>query len=470
MFTVAVIGRPNVGKSSLFNRLVKRRLAIVHDSSGTTRDIKECTVDLGYGSSFSLLDTAGIEVSKDALACRMSAGAISAAASADLILFVVDAKKGPTPADRDLADKIRRMNKDVILVANKAENMMLFESESAEFFSLGFKKAIPVSTAHSIGISALKEAIMSRVTKRSKHEILSTDEAREIIRETERMDAQEGGGRIRVALIGQPNVGKSTLANRLLGRDRLVTSEKAGTTRDAIDVDFSYRGRDLTLIDTAGLRRKNRIIEELEGLAAGRSIDAIKKSDVCVLVVDVASSSSGMQNLKIADFAVSEGKGLVIVINKIDLALDPKGAVEYVRKRLDISFSQVKDIPVVVTSAKRGSGIGDMMRAVFELYDLSSLRIPTARLNKWLEAAVAKTPPPNSRLKRPMGVKYITQAGVRPPSFVLFVGGAGDLPENYKRYLVNSLGEEFGFARIAVRLKVKSSANPYSGGERKTRV
>jgi GTP-binding protein len=463
MFTVAIIGRPNVGKSSLFNRLVKRRLAIVHDSSGTTRDVKECTVDLGYGFSFSLLDTAGIEVSTDALACRMSAGAIAAAEEADLILFVVDAKRGPTPADRDLADKIRRLGKDVVLVANKAENMMLFENESAEFFSLGFKGAIPVSAAHDIGFSVLKEAIKNRVAKTRPSEILSSDEALEIIREAERADPNEADRNIRITIVGRPNVGKSTLVNKMLGKDRLVTGEDAGITRDAIDADFSYHGREVTLVDTAGLRRKNKISDDLEGLAAGRSIEAIKKSDVCVLVVDTTDKGSSKQDLQVAGFAVSEGKGLIVAINKIDLTLDPKGAVDYVKKRLEISFSQVKDIPVVAVSAKKGTGISGMMRAAFELYDLSSLRVPTARLNKWLEAAVAKTPPPNSRLKRPMGVKYITQTGVRPPSFALFVGGASDLPESYKRYLMNSLGEEFGFNRVAVRLKVKSSANPYSG-------
>ncbi len=470
MIKVAIIGRPNVGKSTLFNRFTKRNIAIVHDTAGTTRDVKEYIVKGYDGFEFALLDTAGLEKAKEgSIANRMTEKTLNAIKTADIIFFVIDGKTSVLPEDIDFAQIVKKNNKDVILVVNKSENMNNFKNNLGDFYKLGFGEPTPISAEHGQGMIALIERLKTEIKKQEKlkkeaeEEIeLEDDELKDIIEIAEESEdlEEEKDFRVRISIIGRPNVGKSTLVNALLGEDKMLTGNEAGLTRDAIDTDFTYKGRDIKLIDTAGLRKKNKIYEELERLSTARSIESIKNSDVCAIVID-AELGLDKQDLTIASYAVNEGKGLIIVVNKWDLIKDKKEKLEEIEDKLSISFSQVKKIPVVCISALKSKGIKDMMKEVFELYDLRKQRITTGKLNKWLDKVVAQNPPPLSRLKRPMSIKYITQSATRPPTFTMFVGGASDIPENYRRYLINSLGESFGFDKVVIRLKIKTSKNPY---------
>ena len=470
MIKVAIIGRPNVGKSTLFNKLTKRNIAIVHDSSGTTRDVKEYIVKCYDGFEFALLDTAGLEKAPEgSIANRMTEKTLNAIKVADIIFFVIDGKTSVLPEDMDFAKVVKKYNKDVILVVNKSENMNNFKNNLGDFYRLGFGDPLPLSAEHGQGMINLIERLKSEIAKKEEieakeeaSEILDDDELNEILEAEGEMEdeEEEKDFRVRIAIIGRPNVGKSTLVNTLLGEDKMLTGNEAGLTRDSVDTDFTYKGRDVKLIDTAGLRKKNKIYAELERLSTARSIETIKNSDVCVVVID-AEVGLDKQDLTIASYAVQEGKGLIFVLNKWDLIKNKHEKLEEVKDKLQISFSQVKEIPVVCISAIKSKGIKDMMREVFELYDLRKQRITTGKLNKWLDMVVAKNPPPLSRLKRPMSIKYITQSATRPPTFTMFVGGASDIPDNYKRYLINSLGETFGFDKVGIRLKIKTSKNPY---------
>ena len=469
MIKVAIIGRPNVGKSTLFNKLVKRNVAIVYDTAGTTRDVKEYVVK-GYDDfEFTLLDTAGLEkAGKDTIADRMTNKTIDAIRSADLILFMIDAKTSVLPEDIYFANIVKKHNKPVILIANKAENYNNFKNNLGDFYKLGFGDPMSLSAEHGQGIISLIDTLKKEIKKieatkipESKVEDLDDDELKDIIEIVENsQDEAPIDLSVRISLIGRPNVGKSTLVNTLLGEERMLVGNEAGITRDAIDTDFVYKGRDVKLIDTAGLRKRSKVYEELERLSTARSIEAIKNSDICIIVID-ASVGLDKQDLVIANVAINEGKGLLFVLNKWDLIKEKKYVLSQIKDKLEESFAQVKNIPLVCISALKAKGVDEMMREAFELYDLRNLRISTGKLNKWLEKVVIKNPPPLSRLKRPMSIKYITQSAIKPPTFTLFVGGASVLPDNYKRYLINSLGEEFGFDKIIIRLKTRTSKNPY---------
>lgn len=469
MIKVAIIGRPNVGKSTLFNKLVKRNVAIVYDTAGTTRDVKEYVVK-GYDDfEFTLLDTAGLEkAGKDTIADRMTNKTIDAIKSADLILFMIDAKTSVLPEDIYFANIVKKHNKPVILIANKAENYNNFKNNLGDFYKLGFGDPMPLSAEHGQGIISLIDTLKKEIKKietkkipESKIEDLDDDELKDIIEIVENsQDEAPIDLSVRISLIGRPNVGKSTLVNTLLGEERMLVGNEAGITRDAIDTDFVYKGRNVKLIDTAGLRKRSKVYEELERLSTARSIEAIKNSDICIIVID-ASVGLDKQDLVIANVAINEGKGLLFVLNKWDLIKEKKYILSQIKDKLEESFAQVKNIPLVCISALKAKGVDEMMREAFELYDLRNLRISTGKLNKWLEKVVIKNPPPLSRLKRPMSIKYITQSAIKPPTFTLFVGGASVLPDNYKRYLINSLGEEFGFDKIIIRLKTRTSKNPY---------
>ena len=466
MFKVAIIGRPNVGKSTLFNRLVKRNVAIVHDSSGTTRDIKEYEVNSYNGFSFKLLDTAGLELAdKKTIAGRMTDKTLQAIKNADIILFLVDAKTSIVPTDIEFAKIVKKNDKKVILLVNKSENINNFKNNLGDFYKLGFGEPLPISAEHGQGMLKLLSTLEKEIKKLEQNEENTNNQTSnideslkdiiEVVNSTDEKDLK-----VRLAIIGRPNVGKSTLVNTLLGEDRMLTGEEAGLTRDAIDVDFTFKGREVKLIDTAGLRKKNKVYIELEKLSTARSIETIKNSDVCVVVID-ATIGLDRQDLLIGNFAVENGKGLLFVLNKWDLVKNKREIKNSIKEKLSYSFAQVKNIPVSVVSALKNKGIDDMMREAFELYDLRKQRVTTGRLNKWLLETVKKNPPPLSRLKRPMNIKYITQSAIKPPTFTMFVGGASVIPDNYKKYLINSLGESFGFDKIGVRLKIKSSKNPY---------
>ena len=472
MIKVAIIGRPNVGKSTLFNKLVKRNVAIVYDTAGTTRDVKEYVVK-GYDDfQFVLMDTAGLEkAGKDTIANRMTNKTIDAIRSANLILFMIDAKTSVLPEDEYFASIVKKYNKPVILIANKAENYNNFKNNLGEFYKLGFGDALPLSAEHNQGIISLIDKLKTEIKKienslvdthqENNDDTLDDDELKDIIEIVENaQDDEPIDLSVRISIIGRPNVGKSTLVNTLLGEERMLVGNEAGITRDAIDTDFIYKGREVKLIDTAGLRKRAKVYEEIERLSTARSIEAIKNSDVCVIVID-ATLGIDKQDLTIANVAIGEGKGLLFVLNKWDLIEDKKYVISQIQEKLEESFAQVKNIPLIPISAIKAKGINDMMKEAFELYDLRNLRISTGKLNKWLERTVMKNPPPLSRLKRPMSIKYITQSAIKPPTFTLFVGGASILPDNYKRYLINSLGEEFGFDKIIIRLKIRTSKNPY---------
>lgn len=463
MKKVAIIGRPNVGKSTLFNRLARGRKALVSDVAGTTRDVREEAVVEAGGPGFVLMDTAGLERGgRDSVASRTTERALRTAKEADLVLFVVDAKTSVVAEDLGFAEMIRKHGRRAILVANKAENMAEFNANIGDMMALGFGEPVPVSAEHNHGIGALREAVRRELDEliEPAGPSLSSNEAAEIIMLEEQAASAPEDMSVRIAIVGRPNAGKSTLVNALLGEDRMLAGPEAGLTRDAIDTDFEYKGREVKLVDTAGLRKKNKIGEELERMSAARAIEAVKNSDVAIVVVD-AETGLDKQDLAIAEVAAGEGKGVAFALNKIDAAKDKKAAMQAARDRLDASFRQVKEVPAMAVSAARGSGIDRLMAAAFELYDIRNQHVGTGRLNKWLERALAKNPPPLSRLKRPMSVKYITQSAVRPPTFTVFAGGASELPESYGRYLVNSLSDEFGFSKVPVRLKVKTSKNPY---------
>ncbi|MDR2098863.1 MAG: ribosome biogenesis GTPase Der, partial [Rickettsiales bacterium] len=453
MFEIAILGRPNVGKSTLFNKLVKRQAAIVHDTAGTTRDVKSYTTTDYHGIEFVLLDTAGMEKGqKGSVAERMTFNTIKRTLEAHIILFMIDARASVTPEDMYFADEVRKLGKRVILVANKSENKGNFNNNAGDFYRLGFGEAVPLSAEHGQGMLALLDRIRKEIMDLKREKSGGTEEGgipeealQEIIKIEESMygEPEEPDPFVRIAIIGRPNVGKSTLVNTLVKQDRVLTGEEAGLTRDAIDIDFKYKGRDVRLIDTAGLRRKSKIDEELERLSVARSVEAIRNSDVSVILVD-ATAGIDKQDLAIAGLAAREGKGLVIAMNKSDLVRDKKLAEEEALDRLLTSFSQVRRMPLLFVSAKSGRGVDALMASVFEIYGLRNQRVTTGQLNRWLERAVAKNPPPLSRLKRPMSIKYITQSGVWPPTFMLVVGGASVPPANFRRYLVTSLGVEFG--------------------------
>jgi len=438
MLKVAIIGRPNVGKSTLFNRLIGRRAAIVSDVAGTTRDVKIRTVKSGDGS-FELLDTAGIEHAKSGtIGERMSSHSIKTLSEADFVVFMADARVPPSSEDKDLARMLLKSKKPFAFALNKAEDKKkLF---APEYVRLGLGEPILMSAEHDLGIRDLLLKI----------EPLVYEEKRE---EDENLPP-------RLAIIGRPNVGKSTLFNAIVGAERVLTGPEAGITRDSIDTDLVWRGQAIRLIDTAGLRKRARVEENLEKLSNSYAIEAVKNCDACIIVVDAAVGLD-KQDLIIANLALDEGKGLLIALNKIDKVADRKEAEKAVRMRLESSLSQIKDVPLVEISARQRKGIDRLLKEALYVCELRSKKIPTAKLNKWLEAAVAKQPPPMSRLKRPMRLKYMTQTAGKPPSFTIFAGGASNPPDSYMRYLENSLKSAFGLQKIMIRLKIRTGENPY---------
>jgi GTP-binding protein len=401
----------------------------------------------------------------------MSAKTLAIAKEADIIVFILDAKAGVTLGDVYFSNRIRKFGKRVILAVNKSENMIDYHGSTGEFFTLGLGMATPIAAAHNQGVrdllAKIKEAIVAITAKKNlpadqlipHDDSLDDDDIEKILDSESRLDEDEDLS-VRIAIIGRPNVGKSTLVNRLLGQDRMLTGDEAGITRDAVDTDFTYQERTVKLIDTAGMRRRARIDEEIEKFSVARSVEAIKNCDVCVLVFDAAAELD-KQDLAIANIAVKHGKGLVFAANKIDLASDKKALMLDLKERLAYSFAQIKNVPLVSLSAKKDHGIKGLMAECFDVYDRRATRIGTGRLNKWLETAITRNPPPLSRLKRPTSIKYAMQSAVKPPTFILFAGGATELSDSYKRYLINSLSEAFGFAKIPVRLFIKNGKNPY---------
>jgi GTP-binding protein len=451
-FTFAIIGRPNVGKSTLFNRLVGQKLALVDDEPGVTRDRREGEGRLG-DLEFTLIDTAGLdEGAKGSLTARMQEQTEIAIGLADALMFVFDARAGLTPNDRAFADFARRANKPVVLVANKSEGKH-GEIGAMESYALGLGDPIQISAEHGEGLSDLYDALRVLMPEPVEEEEFDDDD----IIETDEEIAQRP---IRVAIVGRPNAGKSTLINHLLGEERLLTSPEAGTTRDSISVEITWQGREFRVFDTAGLRRRSRIEEKLEKLSVADALRAVRFAEVVVLMMD-SQNRFEEQDLRIADLIEREGRALVLAVNKWDL-MEKKGSlISALRIDADHLLPQVKGMPVVAVSGLMGEGIDRLMTAIQQAYAVWNKRVPTATLNRWFEQAVDANPPPAVSGRR-LKLNYITQAKARPPSFILFCSRADAVPTSYLRYLTNSMREAFELPGTPVRISLREKANPYA--------
>ncbi len=449
---VAIIGRPNVGKSTLFNRLVGRKVAIVHDKPGVTRDRRESPAKL-RDMDLTVIDTAGFEYSKeDNLEKRMWQQTQKAIEDADVTLFLFDARDGLQPYDEYFAGLIRQSHKPVILLANKCEGKQQ-EDSIYEAYKLGLGQPIPFSAEHNLGMQDLYEALQEYYHK----EKLEEDEDFFEPEDEEDSDKQKP---IQLAIVGRPNVGKSTLVNALLEDERMLTGPEAGVTRDAITSEWSYKGRKINLVDTAGLRRQSRVADSLEKMSAASTKHAAFMAQVVVLVLD-ADAVLDKQDLTIARQVIDEGRALVIAVNKWDIA-NRKEALDRLNDRLQTSLAQVEGVPTVTISALKHENLDKLMSAVFKVYDRWNKRIPTAPLNQWFSDMIDNYPPPLGKNKRRIKLRYITQAKTRPPAFYIFSSNPEGLPESYLRYLTKKLRECFDLWGIPLRMTVRKTGNPYA--------
>jgi GTP-binding protein len=442
---VAIIGRPNVGKSTLFNRLVGQRLALVDETPGVTRDRREGEAALG-DLRFRVVDTAGLEESDpDSLGARMQQQTAQALAHADLALFVIDARAGITPLDRHFAQLLRAGKTPVVLVANKAEGRG-GDSGVYEAFALGLGEPVSISAEHGEGMADLYAVLAPMADQHASADV-----------------AAVGAGErpLQLAIIGRPNVGKSTLLNRLLGQERVLTGPEAGITRDAIATPWHWQGRAIRLIDTAGLRRRPKVVEKLEKLSVADTLRAIRFAEVAVLVVD-AGQGLEKQDLAIAEMVEEEGRALVLAVNKWDAVADKQAALGRIRDRLQTSLPQLVGVRFVTLSAQTGAGMPKLMPAVLETHAAWNKHIPTPTLNRWLAAVQARHPPPLVSGRR-LKLRYMAQANIRPPTFALFASKPGDLPDSYRRYLVNLLRDKFDLPGVPIRMMLRKGDNPYAG-------
>jgi GTP-binding protein len=449
-FTIAIVGRPNVGKSTLFNRLAGKRLALVDDQPGLTRDRREADAEFGT-TAVRLIDTAGLEHGDGGLTARMREQTVAAIKQADLVVFLIDARAGIVAADEIFADLVRASGKPVILAANKCEGRAA-EPGLYEAFSLGLGEPLPISAEHDLGIGDLSDAIQAASAQGEGAEIAKGPaEQEEVVAHP-----------LRIAVVGRPNVGKSTLVNTILGEERMITGPEAGITRDAIAVDIERQGRALRLFDTAGLRRKMRVEGTAEELSVGDTLRAIRFAEVVVLLLD-AERPFEKQDLQIADLIVEEGRALVIAVNKWDLVRAPQARLAELRETCERLLPQIKGVTFVPVSALTGKGVDNLMRAVLAADELWNKRLPTHALNQWLREAVEAHSPPAVSGRR-IKLRYITQSNARPPTFVLFCSRPKALPDSYVRYLVNSLRETFDLPGVPIRLHLRKGENPYAKG------
>ena len=444
-FTVAIAGRPNVGKSTLFNRLIGRSMAIVSDESGVTRDWREGEAKL-FDLKFRVLDTAGLEGSrtKGSLPERLAQQTKQALDQTHVILFVVDARTSLTSEDKAVAREIRKTGKPVILLANKCESSHLPEGFD-EFTSLGFGEAIPISATHGDGMMDVYGLLSERMQGVEEQEAIQNN-----------ADDEKN---LNVAIVGRPNAGKSTLVNHLIGEDRMLTGPEPGLTRDSIAIGWQYNEQPVRLVDTAGMRRRTKISEKLEKTSVQESLRAIRLAHVVVLVID-ATGKIDKQDLTIAQHVVEEGRALVIALNKWDAVKEKRETLDYVKGRVGDSLSQVSGVPVVTLSAMKGDGLERLMDTVLRIYDVWNTRVSTNKLNNWLEDMEANHPPPITSGRR-IKLRYMTQIKSRPPTFALWVNKPINLPDSYQRFLTNGLRELFKLQGVPIRWILKKSENPY---------
>ncbi len=471
--TVAIVGRPNVGKSTLFNRLVGRKIALVDDTPGVTRDRREAEGRIA-DLTFRVLDTAGYEdVTDGSLEDRMRQQTELAIKEADVILFMIDARAGVVPLDQRFAQVLRKAGKSVHLVGNKAESSAA-EAGLVEAFKLGFGEPIPLSAEHGLGLSELysivSQAIDAAAASQDALAIADLDALPDVdVDITEDMLEGEGDEAtlrwnprryLNVAIVGRPNAGKSTLVNRLVGEDRVLVGPEAGITRDSILVPWEWEGRVINLVDTAGIRRRSRVTEKLERLAVGDSLRSIQYAEVVVLMLD-ATMPFEKQDLQLADLVEREGRAMVIAINKWDLIEDKNETLAALKEACERLLPQLRGIPMVTLSGLQGRNIDKLMAAIFKIERSWNSHVSTARLNRWLAGMVEGHPPPAVSGRR-LKIRYMTQAKTRPPSFILFASRPDALPTSYLRYLTNGLREAFDIQGAPIRLWVRSgSNNPY---------
>ena len=452
--TVAIIGRPNVGKSTLFNRLVGKRLALVDDQPGVTRDRREGDASL-LGMDFRIIDTAGFEDEDAAtLPGRMRVQTQAAVDHADVALFVIDARAGVTPLDHEIARWLRGSSTPVVLVANKAEGKAA-EAGLFEAYELGLGEPVAISAEHATGIVELFEALRPLIEK---------DEEEAWPEEGGEEEEYDSKAPLKLAIVGRPNAGKSTLINKILDEDRLITGPEAGITRDSISIDWNWEFegelRPDKLIDTAGMRKKARVQDKLEKLSVADALHAVDFAEVVVLLLD-ATKGLEVQDLKIADRVLQEGRALIIALNKWDVAMEGSSLYQGVRAALDEGLAQVKGVPLLTISGYTGKGIDQLLKVAFDVRDAWSRRVSTGQLNRWLESALEANPPPAPKGKR-IKLRYVTQTSTRPPSFVLFGTRVDMLPESYRRYLLNGIRRELDFGAVPVRLTLRAPKNPFA--------
>ena len=462
---VAIIGRPNVGKSTLFNRLIGRRHAIVDDTPGVTRDRRQGEAKIS-DLQFTIFDTAGLESNgRNLLTEKMRGQTEVAVEQADIVILMVDAKIGITPDDMDLCRWLRRKKSDIILVANKCESNAS-ESGILEAFNLGLGDPVVISAEHGLGMANLYLALRSKEQKlvAKDKSVLPHAETQpdmdKVYEDLDNFSVEKESEILRLAIVGRPNVGKSTLINALLGQNRVVTGPEAGITRDSIQIEWQWKKKTLYLFDTAGLRRKSRISDRLEKASGDDTWRAVRFAHVVVLVVD-ASMMLERQDLNIARLVIEEGRSLLIAVNKWDLIRDKIKAVKELERRVKISLPQVKDIPYVPVSALEKTNLDILIEKSFTVYDVWNQRVPTAKLNRWFEAVVQRHPPPLVQGRR-LKLRYITQIKTRPPSFLCFCNQPDQVPESYKRYVVNELRKHFMLPGVPIRLLMKTSQNPFA--------
>lgn len=472
MFTLAIVGRPNVGKSTLFNRLAGKQLAIVDDTPGVTRDWREAEGYL-FDQSIRIIDTAGLEESfDDSIQGRMRQQTEAALKQANAILFLVDGRSGITPLDEHFAAFLRRQNLPVVLGVNKCENEQVTQTAMAEAYGLGLGNPIALSAAHGHGMEDIYHMLEPHFDNDEGEE--DEDEKGTYIPEDE-LDALEGDDSfdfaatveeidpekpVKIAIVGRPNVGKSTLLNTLVGDHRVMTGPEAGITRDAIAVDWEHEGRKFKLVDTAGLRKKAKVHDKIEKMSVDDSMRAIRLAQVVILVLD-ANAVLEKQDLQIAEHVIEEGRALIIAINKWDAVDDRNESLERLKYKLDTSLAQVKNIPTVTISALKNRNIGFLMNEVIKIYEVWNRRVPTGPMNRWIAAMESRHPAPLAQ-GRPNRLKFLTQIKTRPPTFALWVSRPKELPAAYKRYVINGIREDFDLQGVPIRLLVRASKNPYN--------